>query len=95
MDSKELQSRREFFKSTAKKVLPIVGAIAISQIPLPSQAHEGNVQKDCSSGCSGGCYTGCYYSCQGTCEGGCQNSCDGSCTGDCSGSCSYGSRVGS
>ncbi|MBR4388281.1 MAG: Cys-Xaa-Xaa-Xaa repeat radical SAM target protein [Prevotella sp.] len=95
MDSKELQSRRDFFKSAAKKALPIVGAIAVSQMPFVSHAHEKDTQSTwcsgCYGGCNSGCYTGCRGACTGSCEGGCQQSCDGSCTGDCSGSCSGGS----
>ncbi|MBR5653369.1 MAG: Cys-Xaa-Xaa-Xaa repeat radical SAM target protein [Prevotella sp.] len=91
MDSKELQSRRDFFKSAAKKALPIVGAIAISQVPLVGNARERKVNMgcddNCDSGCSDGCYTGCQGSCDGDCYRGCRSTCSGSCTGDCSGNC--------
>ena len=40
MDNKEIQSRREFFKSAAMKALPVVGAIALSQVPFVSNADE-------------------------------------------------------
>ena len=101
MNKKEIQSRREFFKSAAKKALPVVGAIAVTQLPFLSEAHESHYTMGCSDSCygncygdcSGTCYTGCTGSCNGSCRGGCQNSCDGGCMGDCYGSCrSYSSR---
>ena len=91
MDNKEIQSRREFFKSAAMKALPVVGAIALSQVTFVSNAHESHkamgCDNDCNGGCQEGCYTGCRYACSTSCKGGCQNSCDGGCMGDCYGSC--------
>ncbi len=92
MNKDDLQSRREFFKSTAKKALPVLGAIALSQVPFVSDAHESHGEMGCFSGCSGGCsdgcYTGCQTSCDGDCYGGCRSTCSGSCDGYCAGSCS-------
>lgn len=96
MDSKELQSRRQFFKDAAKRVLPVVGAIALSQVPFVSHAHESQDIMDCSSGCAGNCYgscggncqASCTHSCDGDCYGGCRSTCSGSCEGYCAGSCS-------
>ena len=95
MDNNELQSRRDFFKCSAKKVLPVVGVIAVSQLPILSHAHEANAEMGCYNGCSGSCYgdcrgscsTNCDRSCTGSCKGGCQQSCDGHCIGNCYGSC--------
>ena len=36
--SKELQSRREFFKSSAKAALPVIGAIIFGSMPINMQA---------------------------------------------------------
>ena len=66
----ELQSRREFFKNAAKRVLPIVGAIALSN-PIV-QASTRN-EAPCN------CYGTCAYGCTGTCSGGCSVACSGSC----------------
>ena len=72
--NEELQSRRQFFKKAGKAALPILGAIAIANVPLMAKA-TGN-----SSACG---YGDCSYSCSGGCEG-----CSGSCRGDCSQVCS-------
>lgn len=96
--NEELQSRREFFKKAAKGALPILGAIALSSMPLLTKAAEEPMGCNyyCSGGCSGGCSRSCSSSCQGSCRGGCsgacsyscQNTCKGSCQGRCSGYCS-------
>lgn len=91
MDSKELQSRRDFFKSAVQKALPVLGAIAVSQVPLVGNARERKVNMGCEGNCSGWCVsacdTGCQNTCEGDCYGGCRSTCHGSCRGDCSGNC--------
>lgn len=77
----EVQSRREFFKSAAKKALPILGVIALANIPSLSKAS--NVEM----GCTGTCYQTCYGSCEG-----CQYTCKGSCSRSCRTTCEYSSR---
>lgn len=89
-NKEELQSRRDFFKKAAKAVLPIVGAVALSGLPLSSLAKDtDNPETYCDWGCtnssSGSCGRSCSYGCDGSCAG----SCDGSCKGACSRSCSY------
>lgn len=72
--NEELQSRREFFKKAAKGALPILGAIALANVPLLSSAADS--QNGCSrygcgvctSGCSGACKGGCYTTCSGGCK---------------------------
>ncbi len=91
MKKKEIQSRRQFFKSAARSALPILGALALSQMPFLSNAQESNVAmgcsiNSCSGGCSSGCYRGCTGGCQSSCSGGCRGGCD-SCTGSCKGYC--------
>jgi len=71
----ELQSRREFFKNAAKRVLPIIGALALSN-PIIRAASTESIP------------TGCY-GCSGTCYGSCSGSCTSSCLGSCSSSCMY------
>ena len=82
----EIQSRREFFKSAAKKALPILGAIALTQLPFVAKSHESQITQDCSYGCAGSCWGGCTS----TCGGNCLTSCQGNCSGDCMGSCKTG-----
>lgn len=82
--SEEIQSRREFFKSMAKKSLPILGAVALMNVPVISQATAspticvGDCTGTCTS-CDGGC-RGCDNTCVGTCDKGCRGTCEGSCT---------------
>jgi CXXX repeat radical SAM target protein len=84
----ELQSRREFFKKAAKNTLPIIGAIALSQIPFMSKASESKSQWGCQFGCTGSCQgtcISCVGGCTGTCRGGCAGTCMGTCAGWCLG----------
>ena len=87
----EIQSRREFFKNAARKGLPLLAAIALTSLPIISQAHESKIELGCNEGCYGSCYGGCYYtcknSCDSTCKGTCELSCEGSCKDTCKGSC--------
>ena len=87
MNNKDIHSRREFFKQTAKGLLPIIGGILM--LSVPSIAHAERPSSDCKRGCQYGCYNTCYGSCRGgctCCKGGCSNSCTG-CDGSCYLSC--------
>jgi hypothetical protein len=84
----ELQSRRQFFKKAAKGALPILGAIALANMPIIAKASET------AMGCSSGCYTSCSNTCSNTCVGGCNSRCSGcgtacghGCATGCSGGC--------
>ncbi len=90
-NNEELQSRREFFKKAAKGALPILGAIALSNIPMLGKAEE---MLGCNFGCSGGCSGGCSRSCSFGCSGSCSGSCSGGCKGGCGRSCSLGANNG-
>ncbi|MBR1785064.1 MAG: hypothetical protein IJ760_06485 [Bacteroidales bacterium] len=91
-ENEELQSRRQFFKEAAKKVLPVVGAIALANMPIVANAAtvSEDFPEDCNGSCSYGCgrvcSTGCSNSCSGSCSGGCKGGCYRSCSGSCSGS---------
>ena len=97
----ELQSRRQFFKKAAKSALPILGAIAIANMPMIAKAANHN---DCNYGCSDGCTAACSRMCAGcqtschaancysTCHNSCQTTCKGTCYMSCSGSCDTSSR---
>lgn len=88
--NEELQSRREFFKKAAKGVLPIVGALALAQMPLVANAGQSAMGCSkygcgtCSGGCSGSCKGSCSTTCSGTCDGSCRNACQSTCKGGCS-----------
>lgn len=70
----ELQSRRDFFKKAAKSALPILGAIALANVPVIAKASE--VSRGCNYGCTAVCSTSL---CQGTCQGGCKFTCEHGC----------------
>ena len=69
--NEELQSRREFFKNAAKGALPILGLVALANVP-----GVLNAATEAPMGCTGTCYQGCRNacrSCETTCYGGCKN----------------------
>jgi len=83
----EIISRREFFKGATKKALPILGALALVNLPIFAKAAK--TPSDCEWGCYGGCSTSCL-GCSGSCTGyctSCQGSCSGYCTSGCKGGC--------
>lgn len=96
--AEKLQSRREFFKKAAKGALPILGAIAMADVPALVKAAENPMGcgsygdcnascmiscRSCSFGCSGNCDSSCKGGCQGSCYTGCLQSCHGTCSGGC------------
>lgn len=65
--NEELQSRREFFKKAAKGALPIIGLVALANVPQLSLAAEvmncgGSCRANCSTTCAFTCNTSCYHS---------------------------------
>ena len=102
---KNLQSRRQFFKNVVKTTIPILGAIALANIPLNLTASSVNMecgenschngcQSACIGGCDSTCVAGCDYTCQGGCDGTCKGGCEGACQNSCDGTC-YGGCYGS
>ena len=89
----EIQSRREFFKSAAKKALPILGAVALTSMPVFSVAKESKAEMGCEGMGSSSCFLGCDQSCKGGCAGSCNILCQGSCQTGCLQSC-YGTCSG-
>lgn len=76
-------NRREFFKKTFKKTLPILSLLAIASIPTMTFGKiTACTDGSCEGSCSGSCYGTCSGSCNNTCEG-----CSGTCKGDCAGQC--------
>lgn len=71
--NEELQSRREFFKKAAKGALPILGLIAMANVPgIANAMNEGGCT--CAS-CVGGCGTACFQNCAANCHIGCGRYC--------------------
>ena len=91
--NEELQSRRQFFKKSAKGALPILGALLLPQVfkSFTASAAEmgckGYCSQHCSSGCKSTCSGNCAGGCKGTCQGGCERSCGGTCRRGCSSGC--------
>ena len=85
--NEELQSRREFFKKAAKAALPVIGIIAISNVPLVDVCATQSSATGCLFGCSGSCSGDCSGTCKDTCRGACQSGCSGFCLGNCKGTC--------
>ena len=83
----EIQSRREFFKASAKKVLPVLGAMLLLNAPI--MAHPKTGVSDCNGSCYTGCYSTCYRTCQNSCQGRCEGTCRETCKGGCHETCSY------
>ncbi len=83
-NNEELQSRRQFFKRTAKGILPILGAIVLAGTPLLSQASNGCL---CAGDCNAGCRGGCNYTCSGGCKTGCEENCAKTCNSSCKTGC--------
>ena len=82
-----LQSRRQFFKNAAKKVIPVIGLLIVEQV-APIEAATTSCYGYCGATCVGTCFNTCYNSClgdcrlqcTGTCMGGCYTACGGWCT---------------
>lgn len=72
----ELHSRRDFFRKAAKTALPILGAVALANLPiLKASAHESNVEMGCDYNCYSTCRGGCLRGCRSGCKMGCKTTC--------------------
>lgn len=89
-EKEELQSRRQFFKRAAKGALPILGAIALANMPMLASASEAS-STSCS-GCNNRCMHSCFNTCHGSCNKHCADNCSSNCRGTCSNSCARGSK---
>lgn len=91
----ELLSRRSFFRKVSQSMLPVVGAIILSNLPVSSNAltkESYDCNGQCAAICGGQCSTGCGTGCTGTCEGSCKTSCNEGCATYCNGTCNGGCR---
>lgn len=76
----DLLSRREFFKKTARKTLPIMAVAAFGTSFLAScdfDEPDGGGSSSSGSGCSGSCKGKCDSTCKYKCTGGCKTGCLG------------------
>ena len=88
--NKNIQSRRDFFKNAAKRILPILASITtIASIPVKTLAkpHFG-CGWSCLYSCAGSCLNLCPMSCVNQCAIMCGNGCSGGCQDTCSQGCS-------
>lgn len=82
--SEELQSRRQFFKKAVKGTLPILGAIALANMPMIANASGNGMASGRCTACQGAnCGITCTAICAGNCSGGCLETCMGSCKNGC------------
>ena len=87
-NNEEIQSRREFFKNAARKTLPILGVITMTNLPIFANAvniESTSCEKECTASCGALC-TGCWTGCTG-CKADCQHDCKNTCRGGCQGGC--------
>ena len=73
----KLYSRRDFFRKSANRVLPVLLLASIPAIDVVAKAAP----QDCEGSCKGDC--------RGTCRGTCRGLCAVGCGGACSGTCKY------
>lgn len=67
----ELQSRRDFFRNSVKRVLPIVGALVMTNPIVASviKMQESKQANYCTLGtCFGECVMNCLHGCDVTCS---------------------------
>lgn len=86
---KELLSRRSFFRKISQSVLPVVGAVIFSSLPVPSSAFVIE-SYDCRGNCEITCRGQCYYTCTGRCCNSCRETCILACRDSCNDSCKDG-----
>ena len=75
-NNKETQSRREFFKSAARKSLPIFGVIILSAA-YPFSLHAMQSTSCTNRSCMNQCDGSCTKWCNGTCLTSCEDKCKG------------------
>ena len=85
----ETYNRRNFFKKSARLVLPILGLIAGASWETFAQSNRvTNCPGDCNATCKGLCAVGCDNGCIGTCRFMCGDACTSTCANSCHSSCS-------
>ncbi len=94
----ELQTRRQFFKKAASRVLPLLGAVTFGPAMVTSMMSCDDCS-DCTGACldtcAGTCAEKCIETCRGSayvppvsdCNGNCQGTCGANCQSTCSTTC--------
>lgn len=101
MNNEELQTRRQFFKKSARSILPIIGFMAFGPISLSSCGGGDDIIDPSCSGCTNTCSSKCSSNCGNSCEDSCVgasvstpcSSCASSCSGTCNTSCENTSTI--
>jgi len=78
--NEEIQSRREFFKESAKKALPLLAFTALGATLFTACEKENASLNGSSSGCGRSCSGSCEGDCAGDCDDGCWQACIKACT---------------
>lgn len=86
-------SRRAFFRKGKNTLLPILGALALSNFPVLKAATLKSVSMECKGNCFSKCEDNCTDSCFQICRETCYTSCDNTCKNACLSSCSIGCRT--
>lgn len=77
----KLQNRRQFFKNSARKVLPFLAVPLFGSLlnsckwPWEDEPNNGTKGDDCKNSCWGSCLGNCGGNCSGTCDGRCEGGC--------------------
>ena len=91
MKNKDLQTRRDFFKKSVYRLLPLFGLIVAYITPLKLKAtRQFGCGWSCLYSCKGQCINTCYMSCVSQCAAMCGNSCRGGCNDMCAWDCQGG-----
>lgn len=92
----DLFSRRQFFKKSLKKILPVIGGVVLGALHL--EKAEGKTPTNCIYGCAYACMTSCSgacdFTCLGDCHAGCKTSCYLGCKTMCTETCRGGCKNG-
>jgi len=83
----EKVDRRGFFAKVGKVIIPTLGIIGLSLMPLSPRPAAA----DCANTCSGGCFETCR-GCTGGCSGNCSGTCNRTCHDICADSCTVTAR---
>lgn len=81
-------NRRVFFKKASEKVLPFIGILFSTSLPLRTIAENSIAMScRCGSNCKSCCCGRCANDCKGSCAGSCMDTCTKSCIDTCTTTC--------
>ncbi len=86
-----LINRRNFFRKSANRILPLLSGIFLGSIPAniikATTQYCPSCENDCKDTCFQVCRMTCFSSCQDRCRGGCADACAITCRYGCKGTC--------